>query len=217
MWVFTSMDTVYYEYRPNREAEFLKDLLKDFQGVLISDFYSGYDSITCEQQKCLIHLIRDLNNDLLINQLNIEYKNIVIRFGILLRKIIKTIDTFGLRKRHLQKHKKEVDNFYSQLLTTNYETELTINWQKRFRKNKGKLFNFLNYDNTPWNNNNAEHAVKPFAKFRARCKGMLREEGVKDFLVLLSIQQTCRYRGINFLDLLKSKEKSIEEYSFRRR
>ena len=27
VWVFASMDTVYYDYRPNKEAEFLKDLL----------------------------------------------------------------------------------------------------------------------------------------------------------------------------------------------
>ncbi len=212
VWVFTSMDTVYYEYRPNRKAAFLKDLLKDFQGVLISDYFPGYDSLSCQQQKCLIHLIRDLNGDLLTNQLNTEYKNIVVSFGVLLRKIIKTVDTFGLRKIHLEKHKKEIDDFYNQLLTTNHETELAIHWQKRFRKNKGKLFNFLNYDGIPWNNNNAENAIKPLAKYRARSKGILRETGVKDFVVLLSVQQTCRYRGINFLDFLKSKEKNITKY-----
>jgi hypothetical protein len=39
-------------------------VLKDFRGVLVSDFYAAYDSLTCEQQKCLIHLIRDMNTDL---------------------------------------------------------------------------------------------------------------------------------------------------------
>lgn len=212
VWVFTSMDTVYYLYRPNREADFLKDMLADFKGVLVSDYYPGYYSLPCQQQKCLTHLIRDLNGDLLNNQLNAEYREIVIKFGPLLRKIIETIDKYGLRKKYLNKHKKDVANFYNQILNKVYDTDLAINWQKRFKKNKGKLFNFLNYDGIPWNNNNAEHAIKPFAKYRSRAKGFLREEGVKDFLVLLSIQQTCKYRGINFLDFLKSKEKSIEEY-----
>jgi hypothetical protein len=40
-------------------------MLKDFKGVLVSDFYSAYDAIPCPQQKCLIHLIRDLNDDVL--------------------------------------------------------------------------------------------------------------------------------------------------------
>ena len=57
VWVFTNMDSVFYLFRPNREAVFLEDLLKDFNGVLVSDFYPGYDSLPCLQQKCLIHLI----------------------------------------------------------------------------------------------------------------------------------------------------------------
>lgn len=212
VWVFASMDTVYYLFRPNREAGFLKNLLKEFQGVLISDYYSGYSSLSCQQQKCLIHLIRDLNGDLLNNQLNTEYKNIVIQFGNLLRTIIETINTYGLKKRHLHKHKEDVENFYNHIFTEDYDTELAVSWQKRFKKNKGKLFNFLNYDGIPWNNNNAENAIKPVAKYRARIKERLHEEGIKSFLVLLSIQQTCKYRGIKFLDFLKSGEKSLEEF-----
>lgn len=106
VWVFTSMDTVYYLYRPNIKADFLKDMLGDYKGVLVSDFYPGYYSLPCQQQKCLIHLIRDLNGDLLNNQFNTEYKEIVIHTGMLLQKIITTIDKYGLRKRHLNKHKK---------------------------------------------------------------------------------------------------------------
>ena len=215
VWVFTSMDTVYYLYRPNREAEFLKDMLKEFKGVLVSDFFPGYYSLPCAQQKCLIHLIRDLNGDLLNNQLNAEYRNIVIQFGKLLRNIVRTIDKYGLKKKHLNKHKNDVEKFYLQIIYEDYETELAISWQKRFKRNKGKLFTFLNYDDIPWNNNNSENAIKPFAKFRSRAKGLLRKQGVQDFLVLLSINQTCKYRGINFLDFLKSGEKSIEKYSRR--
>ena len=206
------MNTVYYIYKPNREADFLRDLLKDFQGVLVSDFYPGYDSLPCQQQKCLVHLIRDLNDDFLNNQLNKEYKNIVVEFGKILREIIETVDMYGLKKRHLHKHKKSIEMFYSQILDENYETELAISWQKRFKKNKENLFNFINYDDIPWNNNNGENAIKPVAKYRSRAKGILHEEGVKIFLVLLSIQQTCKFRGINFLNFLKSREQSIEEY-----
>ena len=37
---------------------------------------------------------------------------------------------------------------------------------KAFRKNRDKLFTFLAHDGVPWNNNNAEHAVKGFAYYR---------------------------------------------------
>jgi len=70
VWVMASMDTAYYFFRPNRETDFLKEFLASFQGVLVSDFYNGYTSLPCHQQKCLIHFIRDLNSDLLLNQMN---------------------------------------------------------------------------------------------------------------------------------------------------
>ncbi|MDH4087572.1 MAG: TM0106 family RecB-like putative nuclease [Nitrospira sp.] len=56
IWVFTNHDEVVYFYSDSREGQLLKDVLHKFKGVLISDFYSAYDSIDCRQQKCLIHL-----------------------------------------------------------------------------------------------------------------------------------------------------------------
>src|SRR5579863_7857150 len=72
VWVFSSLEDVVYMYRPTRGAEFLQELLRDFKGVLVSDFYAGYDSLSCPQQKCLIHLIRDMNQDLLNNPFDEE-------------------------------------------------------------------------------------------------------------------------------------------------
>jgi hypothetical protein len=50
----------------------LQELLNGYQGVLVSDFYGGYDAIRCRQQECLVHLIRDLNDDLWRNPFNTE-------------------------------------------------------------------------------------------------------------------------------------------------
>ena len=37
-------------------------------------------------------------------------------------------------------------------------------------------------------------------------------KGISDYLVLLSIEQTCKYRGISFLNFLRSGELDIEEF-----
>ena len=63
VWVITSMDKVYYFYKPSREGAFLRDMLNPFSGVLVSDFYTAYDSLNCLQQKCLVHLVRDIDED----------------------------------------------------------------------------------------------------------------------------------------------------------
>jgi hypothetical protein len=38
------------------------------------------------------------------------------------------------------------------------------------------------------------------------------ETGIRDYLVLLSIYQTCEYRGIDFLQFLRSGEKRVDDY-----
>jgi hypothetical protein len=44
------------------------------------------------------------------------------------------------------------------------------------------LFTFLDHDGVPWNNNNAEHAVKAFAYYRRVFDGMMGEDGLSDYL-----------------------------------
>jgi hypothetical protein len=73
-------------------------------------------------------------------------------------------------------------------------------------KNRDKLFTFLSFDGVPWNNNNAEHAVKHFAALRRIIEGITSEKGIRDYLVLLSICETCKYMGLDFLDFLRSGE-----------
>jgi predicted RecB family nuclease len=211
VWVFANYDSVYYQFRETRETEFLKELLKDFKGVLISDFYTGYDSIECEQQKCLVHLIRDLNEDFMKHQLDDEFKQLISEFGNLLRNIIATIDKYGLKQFHLNKHKKDVEQFYNKTIIQNFESELAVAYQKRFIKYREKLFLFLSHDGIPWNNNNAEHSIKPFAKWRKKVSKSLTKKNIEHHLILLSILQTCKYQGINFFEFLKSGNKSLYE------
>lgn len=213
VWVFSNFDTVLYHFTANREADFLNDFLNGFNGVLISDFYTGYDSLQCKQQKCLIHLIRDLNNDLLQNQFNSELRIFVQMFSKLLREIIETIDKFGLSIKHFKKHKIKVEIFFEKINNLECQTDLCMKYIKRFNKNRASLFTFLDYDNTPWNNNNAEHAIKAFAKYRRDNDGLFTNRSINDYIILLSIQQTCVYRGISFLEFLKSEEISIDKYT----
>ena len=217
IWAITNLEDVAYLYRPNREANFLQGLLSGFKGVLVSDFYTGYDSLPCDQQKCLVHLIRDINGDMMANPYDEEFKSLAGEFGGLLRSIVETIDRYGLKRRYLHKHKAEVARFFRALEARDYRSDVALGYQKRLLKYEGKLFTFLDYDGVPWNNNNAEHAVKAFAYYRLISDGKVREEGISDYLVLLSVYQTCKYRGVSFLKFLLSREDDIDAYCQGRR
>ena len=87
IWAFTNIENVAYVYAPSRDGGLVQTMLKDFKGILFTDFYAVYDSINCPQQKCLIHMIRDLNDDLMKEPFNDEIKVIVSDFADLLKSI----------------------------------------------------------------------------------------------------------------------------------
>ncbi len=99
VWVFTNLDEVVYLYSPSRDGDLVREMLKNFTGVLVTDFYGAYEGIDCPQQKCLIHLIRDLNDELHKEPFNAEFKLLVAEFSKLLKPIIETIDRYGLKVR----------------------------------------------------------------------------------------------------------------------
>lgn len=217
VWVLTNLTEVVYILAESREGEFVQTLLKDFKGVLVSDFYAAYDTIACPQQKCLIHLMRDLNDEILHNPFDQEMKSIAIGFAELLRSIEQTVDRRGLKKRFLRKHQVEVDRFYKVLDGTNVTSEAAAKCKRRFEKNRDTLFTFLHYDGVPWNNNNAEHAIKAFARLRDVISGTSSKKGVDEYLTLLSVAETCEYRGLDFLMFLRSGERDIESFARRHR
>jgi predicted RecB family nuclease len=212
VWVFTSLEEVVYIYKPSREGAFLDTLLERFRGVIVSDFFSAYDSLPFAQQKCLIHLMRDINQNLLSNAYDSELRSLTSRFGTLLREIVSTIDQHGLKRNYLKKHSKDIASFFNYVKDSNPVSEVARALRKKFIKYEGKLFTFTNYDNVPWNNNNAENAIKRFAYFREDRKSVMSEKGLESYLLLLSICETCRYKGVSFLRFLLSRSKDVDEF-----
>ena len=76
VWVLASLNEVAYFYTSTRESDTIHALLKNFSGVLVSDFYAAYDAIDCPQQKCLIHFIRDLNKAILEHPYDVGLKRL---------------------------------------------------------------------------------------------------------------------------------------------
>jgi hypothetical protein len=206
VWVVASLEEVVYMYRPTREGTFLQELLKEFSGVLVSDFYAAYDGIACPQQKCLIHLNRDINQTLLSNPLDEELRLITQSFGTLLQSVVKSVDHHGLRTLKLKVHEGGIAKFFKMLTDTSFSSDAAEDLKGRFLKYREKLFTFIYYDGIPWNNNCAENAIKKFAYYREGTVGVLTEAGLNDYLVLLSIYQSCRYKGVSFLKFLLSRE-----------
>ena len=116
---------------------------------------------------------------------------------------------YGLKARNLTKHKKAAIGFVEHVGAMKCQAEAGLALQKRIAKNRDKLFTFLDYDGVPWNNNNAEHAVRAFTHLR-NAIGTSTPKGHREYATLLSIQQTLRYRGMGFLEFVRSGRMEID-------
>jgi hypothetical protein len=91
-----------------------------------------------------------------------------------------------------------------------FSSPLSNKYKKRFERSGEKMFTFLDNDGVPWNNNNAEHAIKRFAKYRRNNDGYFTERSLREYLVLATVFETCEFNNINVLKFLLSKETTLE-------
>ena len=62
IWSVCTPTVRYYEYHHSRAGEVVKHLIgQDFQGVLGSDFYAGYNIHQGKHQRCWVHFLRDVH------------------------------------------------------------------------------------------------------------------------------------------------------------
>lgn len=154
-----------------------------------------------------------MNDELLKHPYDEGLKWLVRDFAGLVKPMVETADRHGLKKRFLGKHRTSVNQFYKRLAGGFGGDEATRKIIERLQKNRGKMFTFLDFDDVPWNNNNAEHAIKAFALLRRVIEGKTTEKGLRDFLVLLSICETCKYKNVDFLDFLRSGSKDVDDFA----
>ncbi len=212
VWVFTDGRHVFFRMTETREADVVHQVLSGYEGVLVSDFYPGYDSVPCRQQKCLVHLIRDLNDDLWKAPFDREFEAFVLEIRTLLVQILDAIDRHGLKAWHLRKFEKSVERFYVRnIVGKDYASELAAKYRKRFQRYRESLFTFLGQDGIPWNNNMAERAIRQLAVQR-KISGTFFKNVAPQYLLLLAIAQTCRFQEKSFLKFLLSKERDVDQF-----
>ena len=212
VWVFSGPEVVVYRFSKSRDATVLNEVIKGFSGVLVSDFYNVYDSAPCPQQKCLVHLTRDINDDLLKAPFDEELKELSSRFTGLMTPIIEAIDRYGLTKRHLGKFISDSERYRKWIAGQTFFSKVAQGYQKRIAKYGERLFTFLSHNGVPWNNNLAENAVKLIASRRKLLDGLMSENGIRDYLIFLSIYQTLRRKGGSFLRFLLSGKTDVFKF-----
>ena len=198
VWVLANYSATICIFRPSREGGFLRQMLRDFKGVLVSDFFSAYDGLPCLQQRCLIHLMRDLNRAILDNPFDEEVQSITAPFGVL------EVNCHDHRPARSQTAS-SADAYKSRrwISSCDWGEDLRIGdiqgLTAKTPAKRERLFTFLRHDGVSWINNLAENAIKHVGAYRDNVRRSIKAAGLSEYLVLLSLFQSCRVMGISFL------------------
>ena len=198
LWCFTNDRNCYYMIDRSRGSPALQQFFtEEFEGVLITDFWSAYQSVCAEdRQYCLVHLLRELekvddHNDSADWQAFAKKLRRLLRDGIRLRKR----DDFAP-----EKYRDRIDRLNKRLADLSTQ-ECLDGDARRLTKRLGKhaeyIFTFLDYDHVPFDNNFAERQIRPAVILRKNGQSNRSDQGAATQAVLMSVYRTLRLRGLN--------------------
>jgi transposase len=204
IWSLSTPTLRYYEYHHSRGGAVVKQLIgEDFQGVLGSDFYGGYNVHQGVHQRCWVHFLRDLHDlkklhpdDAQVWQWATQVKHLYER--------AKAAPVLDPQWSPAQQQAQRV------ALQHAFEQEL---WQvcapfvptstpmqtlcKRVERFLPELFVFVAYPGVPSDNNLAERSVRPLVIARKISGGSRSPKGSVTRMGLASLFGTWIAQGLN--------------------
>lgn len=226
LWGFASDVGIYYKVSPTRGHTVPEKILEDFQNVLVRDAWKPYDVVKCAgHQLDLLHVNRWLERAEIKHK--IEPRSLLtskpakktkagrppknlLEFVDGVRSILKRAIKFTendpppsieVRKNTLDECRKEMDT----LLNREWTDVDAIRISKELRKRQPMLFTFMEFEEVPWHNNDAERAMRKGVLHRKVSGGRRTWPGAGVFEVLLSIYETSKIRKQRFMEVLKEK------------
>ena len=205
LWCFANDRCCCYMIDPSRGSPALASFFtEDFDGVLISDFWSAYGRVEAgDRQRCLAHLLRELNevderkppNDALARAREWSM------FAKMLRRLIR--DGIRLRRREdftPDRYASRIARIDARLMTlaqAEYADPDASRLAARLLRHRDELFTFLDHPEVDWNNNLAERMIRPAVVLRRGSQCNRSDRGAATQAVLMSVHRTLKLRGVD--------------------
>jgi len=210
LWCASAQDATCYWIHASRGHDALDAFLaEEFQGVLVTDFWSAYDAVARHHQKCWPHLLRELKevdktDDSEEWQAFAKKLRRIYGDGIRLKLARDALgeETFAQRLDLLQK--RLID-----LAIAGYACAPARRLAKRLEKYWDALLLFVERRDVPSDNNRAEREIRPAVLMRKASYGSGSDRGAATRSVLMSIYRTLKQRGI---DPLAATEAALRGY-----
>ena len=205
LWAFVTDRLAYVRIDRSRGSGVPKEVLgTDYRGVVISDFYSAYNRLKGPQQKCWVHLLRELR-DCAKTELSEEYRVAHRR----LRRVF--LDARRLMRQHptlppltVSRRQRRVEARLFAWGATPYHNTTLRRLASRILKHHQQLVTCLKVPGVPMDNNQAERAIRPHVIIRKRSYQSRSPTGMATHATLMSLVQTLTLQGRVIGETLKS-------------
>jgi transposase len=193
LWNYSTPTICYFTYPKTRAGHVVIDVLgNDYLGVLVSDFYGGYNTHMGLHQRCWVHLLRD------VHELCRKFPTPgVLAWAKNLRDIYDRAKAYTHPTRRERARARVGFQTELVVLASLYaKTLLPQNTLcKRLLQFESEMFTFVEYPLVPSENNAAERSIRPRVIARKISGGTRSASGTKTMEVLSSLFATWKLRG----------------------
>lgn len=198
----------FFRYTGSRSSDYVKRLLSGYQGTVLVDGYSGYDSMPdgIKRQRCMSHLRRkfaditktvpdDRKKDSVAYQIVMRIDRIFALEKEIRERKLSPMEV--LAERNSPEYLKEVDALKECIAGVSYDKGSSLGDAIRYYLNGGDdFFTFLECGDIPIDNNSTEQSCKMFATNRRGFLFCRSEDGAKAASVLTTVIKTAEANGL---------------------
>jgi transposase len=208
LWTVNTPQHTLYHIDKSRGAKVIAELLGKAFGhggqTLVSDFYSVYDQFEGPQQKCLVHLLRELRDTIgkypeLADHVFFKRCKKLVQDMLRLKKRWDEID-----RGDYQRQVKQMEHRLAELAGKSWGDPQADRLSKRLKKYQSKLTTFLHNKQVDGTNNAAERAIRPAVVMRKITGGSRSVQGAKAWAILASVMRTAEQQGRDVFETIKT-------------
>jgi transposase len=199
LWCATTPTSTYYWIDDSRGHDALNEFfVKEFAGVLVTDFWKAYDAFADRRQKCWAHLLRDVKEIDTGPDATAAWR----AFAKKLKRIFGDAVRLKLARGELSEEvfDRRVLSLHERMCELS-ESDSPHPHVRRFAKRlhgeSESLLMFVEITEVDPTNNRAERAIRPAVIMRKASYGSMSERGSRTRSVLMSIYRTLKQRGLD--------------------
>jgi len=201
LWSLCTAELRYFHFDTSRAGAVAKRLLGlCFGGVLVCDFYGGYNFYNGPIQRCWVHFLRDLKK---LVEAHPDNENVREWVDLVrsIYKVAKKIARRGFIEPARVKLRQQLEAKLLCLAEPYVKNESAPQrvLAERIEKHLGELFTFVQYLGCPSGNNAAERAIRPAVIARKISGGTRSEKGSLTRTTLMSVFGTWALQGKDLL------------------